>query len=122
MSDKDIMEMLSSMMDSEKRNEIKRIANAHGQAIGLVILLREKGILTSEDVNNWEKKAEEASKHLEDILVLTETITSGEGTPEDIEHLRQVSLTFSSLLTGDDSAKERVDHMADQLIKIFGPR
>jgi hypothetical protein len=122
MPEENISELLSTMLESEKQNEIKRIANAHGQAVGLVILLREKGILTSGDVDIWEERVGEASTHLEGILILTEKITTGEGTMEDIEQLRLFSLEFSRLLTGTDQAKPRVDEMADQLIKVFGPR
>ena len=67
MSDQETEEIFQELLEQENQQEITRATTVQGQIIGLVVLLRDIGILTNEHVEHWGSMSETISELLRTI-------------------------------------------------------
>lgn len=69
-------DVLNDLLNAEREQEITQITTLQGQIIALVMILRDIGILRKNDVDRWEKQAEESANLLVRIMRAGEVVAS----------------------------------------------
>jgi hypothetical protein len=95
----DMMGDLGKLMAEESEKEIVQVSTMQGQIAALVALLRQKGVLTTEDVQKWEKDSDEMASLISATLKAGFLARSHEEAGED-------ELALSAQLDSLELAKE----------------
>ena len=119
----DMEDALQELMQREAEEEIKKTAVMEGQIIALILLMKELGIIDTDQIRWWEKKSEEVTGLLEEINTAAQLEND---TPE--AELRaelqagEAALQLTVMLAGDDEAlepiTEKLNQMRQQLERI----
>jgi len=105
----DMEDALQELMQREAEEEIKKTAVMEGQIIALILLMKELGIIDTDQIRWWEKKSEEVTGLLEEINTAAQLEND---TPE--AELRaelqagEAALQLTVMLAGDDEALEPI--------------
>ena len=118
--DEKAVDHLETMMRAEEEKEITQIATTQGQIVGLIVLLRSKDLLSSEDVDKWETLSGECGEKIAGLLRATNKARQVEAEDEDmVENLESKldlllrSIDFGRMMGNPEEKLAKVQLMAD---------
>jgi hypothetical protein len=117
-------EIVHELLVAQRHQEITQTTTLQGQIVALVLILRDAGILTKSQVNDWETMAEKVAALLCSMAKANEMKTGqGEG---DLEHQittllegMEATIEFTKMMGNSDEVLAPLIQERDRLSKEF---
>jgi len=122
------LENVAELMAAEREKEITQATTMQGQIVALVMMLREKGLFSQEDVDEWERRSDSVQKVLVKLLQAQEELERAEEEEDCYRATAKaldLSIKFSIMLGNTEEhlapMRRHLDEVVDLLAKMEHP-